>query len=231
MSTQKTVLQAVGLTKVYGSGEAQVIAVDHLSFTIGQGEFVAITGPSGSGKSTLLHMMGGVEKPTSGNLLVEGTDLARLTVSQSAIFRRRKIGLVYQNYNLIPVLTVRENILLPLQLDHKKADEKFLLELVHKLGLQDRLDSLPGQLSGGQQQRVSIGRALITRPAILLADEPTGNLDSANSAEIMKLFRQSHEEDGQTVVVITHDAAIAAQAQRVIQIRDGAIFRDEVLRG
>ncbi|MBD5102019.1 MAG: ABC transporter ATP-binding protein [Subdoligranulum sp.] len=231
MSTQKTVLQAVALTKVYGSGEAQVIAVDHLSFTIGQGEFVAITGPSGSGKSTLLHMMGGVEKPTSGNLLVEGTDLARLTVNQSAIFRRRKIGLVYQNYNLIPVLTVRENILLPLQLDHKKADEKFLLELVHKLGLQDRLDSLPNQLSGGQQQRVSIGRALITRPAILLADEPTGNLDSANSAEIMKLFRQSHEEDGQTVVVITHDAAIAAQAQRVIQIRDGAIFRDEVLRG
>lgn len=231
MSTQKTVLQAVGLTKVYGSGEAQVIAVDHLSFTIGQGEFVAITGPSGSGKSTLLHMMGGVEKPTSGNLLVEGTDLARLTVNQSAIFRRRKIGLVYQNYNLIPVLTVRENILLPLQLDHKKADEKFLLELVHKLGLQDRLDSLPNQLSGGQQQRVSIGRALITRPTVLLADEPTGNLDSANSAEIMKLFRQSHEEDGQTVVVITHDAAIAAQAQRVIQIRDGAIFRDEVLRG
>ena len=231
MSTQKTVLQAVALTKVYGSGEAQVIAVDHLSFTIGQGEFVAITGPYGSGKSTLLHMMGGVEKPTSGNLLVEGTDLARLTVNQSAIFRRRKIGLVYQNYNLIPVLTVRENILLPLQLDHKKADEKFLLELVHKLGLQDRLDSLPNQLSGGQQQRVSIGRALITRPAILLADEPTGNLDSANSAEIMKLFRQSHEEDGQTVVVITHDAAIAAQAQRVIQIRDGAIFRDEVLRG
>lgn len=231
MSTQKTVLQAVALTKVYGSGEAQVIAVDHLSFTIGQGEFVAITGPSGSGKSTLLHMMGGVEKPTSGNLLVEGTDLARLTVNQSAIFRRRKIGLVYQNYNLIPVLTVRENILLPLQLDHKKADEKFLLELVHKLGLQDRLDSLPNQLSGGQQQRVSIGRALITRPTVLLADEPTGNLDSANSAEIMKLFRQSHEEDGQTVVVITHDAAIAAQAQRVIQIRDGAIFRDEVLRG
>lgn len=231
MIIQKTVLQAAELTKVYGSGEAQVTAVDHLSFTIRQGEFVAVTGPSGSGKSTLLHMMGGVERPTSGRLLVESTDLAGLTADRSAVFRRRRIGLVYQNYNLIPVLTVRENILLPLQLDHKKADEAFFAQLVHKLGLQDRLDHLPNQLSGGQQQRVSIGRALITRPAVLLADEPTGNLDRANSAGIMQLFHQFHEEDGQTLVVITHDPAIAAQAQRVMQIRDGAIFRDEVTGG
>lgn len=190
---------------------------------------MAIIGPSGSGKSTLLHMMGGVEKPTSGKLLIDGVDLANLTVNQSAVFRRRKIGLVYQNYNLIPVLTVRENILLPLQLDHRKPDEAFFTHLVQKLGLQDRLDYLPNQLSGGQQQRVSIGCALITRPTILLADEPTGNLDSTNSAEIMELFTQFHQEEDQTLVLITHDSSIAAQAQRILQIRDGTIVQDEVL--
>lgn len=224
----KSVLQATNLTKLYGNDETQIAAVNHISFSIEQGEFVAITGPSGSGKSTLLHLMGGVEKPTSGHILIDGTDLSRLSLNQSAVFRRRKIGLVYQSYNLIPVLTVRENILLPLQLDHKKADEVFFDRLTAKLGLQDKLDSLPNQLSGGQQQRVSIGRALVTRPALLLADEPTGNLDSANSAAIMNLFRQFHQEDGQTLVLITHDPAIAGQAQRVIQIRDGAIYRDEV---
>ena len=211
------VFQALDVTKVYGTGESQVMAVNHLSLSIKKGEFLAIVGPSGSGKSTLLHMMGGVETPTSGQLLVEGTNLAQLSVNQASLFRRRHIGFVYQNYNLIPVLTVRENILLPLQLEHKKPDAAFFDYLVERLGLQNRLNALPSQLSGGQQQRVSIGRALITRPALLLADELTGNLDSANSAQIMELLRQFHRDDGQTLVVITHDPSIAAQAQRIVQ--------------
>ena len=223
----KTVVQAVDLTKVYGSGPSKVKAVNRVSFSIPKGEFAAITGPSGSGKSTLLHMMGGVEKPTKGNLLVNGTDLSSLSVNESAIFRRQNIGLVYQSYNLIPVLTVKENILLPLQLDHKKVNKEFFRHLVDRLGLADRLDHLPNQLSGGQQQRVSIGRALITRPSLLLADEPTGNLDSQNGAEIMELFHQFHR-DGQTLVLITHDESIAAQAQRILQIQDGALVKDEV---
>lgn len=222
------VFQALDVTKVYGTGESQVMAVNHLSLSIKKGEFLAIVGPSGSGKSTLLHMMGGVETPTSGQLLVEGTNLAQLSVNQASLFRRRHIGFVYQNYNLIPVLTVRENILLPLQLDHKKPDAAFFDYLVERLGLQNRLNALPSQLSGGQQQRVSIGRALITRPALLLADEPTGNLDSANSAQIMELLRQFHRDDGQTLVVITHDPSIAAQAQRIVRIQDGRIVQDEV---
>lgn len=222
------VFQALDVTKVYGTGESQVMAVNHLSLSIKKGEFLAIVGPSGSGKSTLLHMMGGVETPTSGQLLVEGTNLAQLSVNQASLFRRRHIGFVYQNYNLIPVLTVRENILLPLQLEHKKPDAAFFDYLVERLGLQNRLNALPSQLSGGQQQRVSIGRALITRPALLLADEPTGNLDSANSAQIMELLRQFHRDDGQTLVVITHDPSIAAQAQRVLHIQDGRIVQDEV---
>ncbi len=223
----KTVVQAIDLTKVYGSGPSKVKAVNRVSFSIPKGEFAAITGPSGSGKSTLLHMMGGVEKPTKGNLLVNGTDLSSLSVNESAIFRRQNIGLVYQSYNLIPVLTVKENILLPLQLDHKKVNKEFFRHLVDRLGLADRLDHLPNQLSGGQQQRVSIGRALITRPSLLLADEPTGNLDSQNGAEIMELFHQFHR-DGQTLVLITHDESIAAQAQRILQIQDGALVKDEV---
>lgn len=222
------VFQALDVTKVYGTGESQVMAVNHLSLSIKKGEFLAIVGPSGSGKSTLLHMMGGVETPTSGQLLVEGTNLAQLSVNQASLFRRRHIGFVYQNYNLIPVLTVRENILLPLQLEHKKPDAAFFDYLVERLGLQNRLNALPSQLSGGQQQRVSIGRALITRPALLLADEPTGNLDSANSAQIMELLRQFHRDDGQTLVVITHDPSIAAQAQRIVRIQDGRIVQDEV---
>lgn len=222
------VFQALDVTKVYGTSESQVMAVNHLSLSIKKGEFLAIVGPSGSGKSTLLHMMGGVETPTSGQLLVEGTNLAQLSVNQASLFRRRHIGFVYQNYNLIPVLTVRENILLPLQLEHKKPDAAFFDYLVERLGLQNRLNALPSQLSGGQQQRVSIGRALITRPALLLADEPTGNLDSANSAQIMELLRQFHRDDGQTLVVITHDPSIAAQAQRVLHIQDGRIVQDEV---
>ena len=222
------VFQALDVTKVYGTSESQVMAVNHLSLSIKKGEFLAIVGPSGSGKSTLLHMMGGVETPTSGQLLVEGTNLAQLSVNQASLFRRRHIGFVYQNYNLIPVLTVRENILLPLQLEHKKPDAAFFDYLVERLGLQNRLNALPSQLSGGQQQRVSIGRALITRPALLLADEPTGNLDSANSAQIMELLRQFHRDDGQTLVVITHDPSIAAQAQRIVRIQDGRIVQDEV---
>ena len=222
------VFQALDVTKVYGTGESQVMAVNHLSLSIKKGEFLAIVGPSGSGKSTLLHMMGGVETPTSGQLLVEGTNLAQLSVNQASLFRRRHIGFVYQNYNLIPVLTVRENILLPLQLEHKKPDAAFFDYLVERLGLQNRLNALPSQLSGGQQQRVSIGRALITRPALLLADELTGNLDSANSAQIMELLRQFHRDDGQTLVVITHDPSIAAQAQRIVRIQDGRIVQDEV---
>lgn len=222
------VFQALDVTKVYGTGESQVMAVNHLSLSIKKGEFLAIVGPSGSGKSTLLHMTGGVETPTSGQLLVGGTNLAQLSVNQASLFRRRHIGFVYQNYNLIPVLTVRENILLPLQLEHKKPDAAFFDYLVERLGLQNRLNALPSQLSGGQQQRVSIGRALITRPALLLADEPTGNLDSANSAQIMELLRQFHRDDGQTLVVITHDPSIAAQAQRIVRIQDGRIVQDEV---
>lgn len=227
MSTN-TVIRVDSLTKLYGMEEAKFAAVNNLSFTINKGEFVSIMGPSGSGKSTLMHIMGGVDKPSSGNIVIDSTDLTGLSANQSAVFRRRKIGIVYQKYNLIPVLTVRENIILPLQLDHKKVDVAFLNQLIQKLGLEERLDSLPNQLSGGQQQRVSIGRALITRPSVLLADEPTGNLDSANSEEIMKLFQKFHKEDGQTLVIITHDPSIAAQSQRLIQMQDGRIVSDEV---
>ena len=199
-----------------------------MSFSVKKGEFVAIIGPSGSGKSTLLHILGGVDRPSGGKVYVENTDIYQLNESKLAVFRRRQIGLIYQFYNLIPVLNVEENLTLPLLLDGHKVDEKRLSELVQSLGLQNRLRHLPNQLSGGQQQRVSIGRALINNPAIVLADEPTGNLDSKNSAEIIGLLKMFHKEYQQTLIVITHDERIALQADRIISIEDGRISRDEV---
>lgn len=223
------ILETQNLSKYYGSGETAVRALDNVSFSVEKGEFVAIIGPSGSGKSTLLHLLGGVDRPTSGRVLVDGTDIYQLDESQLAIFRRRQIGLVYQFYNLIPVLDVQENITLPLLLDHHKVDQEQFHLMVQQLGLAGRLHHLPNQLSGGQQQRVSIGRALITNPAIVLADEPTGNLDSKNSAELLELLRVFNRTYRQTLLVITHDERIALQADRVISIEDGHIARDEVM--
>ena len=222
------ILRIEDLCKTYGKGETEVRALDHVSFSVQKGEFVAIIGPSGSGKSTLLHILGGVDRPTSGRVMVENTDLYRLDESRLAVFRRRQIGLIYQFYNLIPVLDVEENITLPVLLDGHKVDKGHLKELVETLGLQGRLHHLPNQLSGGQQQRVSIGRAVINHPAIVLADEPTGNLDSKNSAEIIALLKMFHRAYQQTLLIITHDERIALQADRVISIEDGRIARDEV---
>ena len=223
-------LRVEHLSRHYGQGAARVVALDDVSFSVEKGEFVAIMGPSGSGKSTLLHLLGGVDRPTSGRVLVQGTDLYALDETALAVFRRRQIGLVYQFYNLIPVLNVQENLTLPLLLDGRRVDKALLARLTDTLGLADRLGHLPDQLSGGQQQRVSIGRALIASPALMLADEPTGNLDSRNSAEIMALLRRFHEEKGQTLLVITHDERIARQADRLITIEDGRITRDEAVR-
>ncbi|MBU5346717.1 ABC transporter ATP-binding protein [Paenibacillus lautus] len=224
------ILKIDHLSKIYGKGESAVKALDDVSFSVRKGEFVAIIGPSGSGKSTLLHMLGGVDRPTSGKVLVEDTDMYNLDETQLAIFRRRQIGLIYQFFNLIPVLTVEENITLPLLLDDQKVDKKQLHGLVKTLDLQHRLNYLPNQLSGGQQQRVSIGRALISNPAIMLADEPTGNLDSKNSSEIIDLLQMLNKTHHQTLIVITHDERIALQADRVISIEDGRIAKDEVIR-
>ena len=218
------------LTKIYGKGDTAVRALDDVSFSVSKGEFVAIVGPSGSGKSTLLHILGGVDRPTSGTVRIEGNDIYALNESSLAIFRRRQIGLIYQFYNLIPVLTVAENITLPLRLDGRKVDEEELNGLLKTLSLQNRVNHLPNQISGGQQQRVSIGRALINHPAIVLADEPTGNLDSKNSAEIVELLKYFNREMNQTLIVITHDERIALQADRIIAIEDGRISRDEVVR-
>ncbi len=223
------ILRVEQLSKIYGTGENQVVALDSVSFSVQRGEFVAITGPSGSGKSTLLHILGGVDTPTSGRVMIDGTDIYSLNENNLAVFRRRHIGLIYQFYNLIPVLNVEENINLPLLLDGRKEDPAYFKEIVRSLGLGDRLKYLPNQLSGGQQQRVSIGRALINRPALILADEPTGNLDSKNSGEIMQLLRHSNETYNQTLIVITHDEKIALQAGRIISIEDGRIARDEVV--
>ena len=222
------ILRVEHLSKSYGKGNTEVRALDDVSFSVQKGDFVAIVGPSGSGKSTLLHILGGVDRPTSGRVMVENTDLYRLDESRLAVFRRRQIGLIYQFYNLIPVLDVEENITLPVLLDGHKVDKGHLKELVETLGLQGRLHHLPNQLSGGQQQRVSIGRALINHPAIVLADEPTGNLDSKNSAEIIALLKMFHRAYQQTLLIITHDERIALQADRVISIEDGRIARDEV---
>lgn len=216
------------LSKTYGKGDTQVHALDDVSFTVPQGQFLAIVGPSGSGKSTLLHILGGVDTPTSGSVNIGGTDIGKLDETALAIFRRRQIGLIYQFYNLIPILTVEENLTLPLLLDGRKPDRKHIENLVAVLGLENRLHHLPNQLSGGQQQRVSIGRALVNNPALVLADEPTGNLDSENSREIMALLRRFNREYKQTVIVITHDENIALSADRVLAIEDGKIVRDEV---
>ena len=220
------ILEIVNLCKAYGKGETKVDALKNVSFDVDQGEFVAIVGPSGSGKSTLMHILGGVDVPTSGQVVISGTDISGLDESNLAIFRRRQIGLIYQFYNLIPILNVEENMTLPILLDGKKPDKKLLNELVEKLGLSERLKHLPNQLSGGQQQRVSIGRALMNHPALLLADEPTGNLDSENSKEIISLLRKFNKEYNQTVIIITHDERIALSADRVITIEDGQITRD-----
>ncbi len=223
------ILETVNLSKVYGKGNTMVKALDDVTFSVNKGEFVSIVGPSGSGKSTLMHIMGGVDSPTSGKVLIDGTDIATLKESALAVFRRRQIGLVYQFYNLIPILTVKENLTLPLLLDGKKPDPHQLDYIISKLGLTGRLNHLPNQLSGGQQQRVSIGRALINNPAIMLADEPTGNLDSANSKEIMSLLWDFNKEFNQTVIMITHDEKIARTADRVISMVDGHIVGNEVM--
>lgn len=225
------ILKIENLTKVYGSGENEVRALDGVSFSVEKGEFLAIIGPSGSGKSTLLHILGGVDRPTSGKVWLDGQDVYAQNEEQLAIFRRRQVGLIYQFYNLIPVLNVVENMTLPVLLDGRKVNEERLNELVETLGLGGRKNNLPNQLSGGQQQCVSIGRALMNAPAVVLADEPTGNLDSRNSQEIVELLRQSNVKYKQTLIVITHDESIALQADRIVAIEDGRIVRDERIRG
>ena len=225
------ILEVTNLCKTYGKGDTMVKALDNVSFSVEKGEFLAIIGPSGSGKSTLLHILGGVDVPTSGSVVINQTDISNLDETALAIFRRRQIGLIYQFYNLIPILTVQENLTLPLLLDGRKPDKKHIDTLVKRLGLENRLDHLPNQLSGGQQQRVSIGRALVNNPALMLADEPTGNLDSENSKEIISLLRQFNKEFNQTVIIITHDEKIANSADRVITIEDGKITGDEVRIG
>ena len=224
------ILRVENLTKVYGKGENEVRALDGVSFTVEKGEFVAIIGPSGSGKSTLLHILGAVDEPSSGKVFMDGKDVFKQNEEQLAIFRRRQVGLVYQFYNLIPVLDVVENITLPVQLDGRKINRERLQDMVALLGLHGREKHLPNQLSGGQQQRVSIGRALMNSPSVVLADEPTGNLDSKNSQEIMELLKKSNRKYNQTLIMITHDENIALQADRIIAIEDGRITRDEVNR-
>lgn len=224
------ILWTENLTKIYGSGENAVYALNGVTFSVNKGEFLAIVGPSGSGKSTLLHMLGGVDKPTSGKVYVEGRDVYAQNDEQLAIFRRREVGLIYQFYNLIPVMNVVENITMPVLMDGRKVNEKRLDELLTTLGLKGRETFLPNQLSGGQQQRVSIARALMNAPAVVLADEPTGNLDSKNSQEIVELLKLSNKRYGQTLIVITHDENIALQADRIIALDDGRIVRDEVIR-
>ncbi|MHA2855990.1 ABC transporter ATP-binding protein [Paenibacillus lautus] len=224
------ILKIEHLSKIYGTGESAVKALNDISFSVQKGEFVAIIGPSGSGKSTLLHLLGGVDRPTSGKVFVENTDIYALDETRLAIFRRRQIGLIYQFFNLIPTLTVKENMTLPLLLDNQQEDKKQFDGLVKTLNLERRLNHLPNQLSGGQQQRVSIGRAIISNPAIMLADEPTGNLDSKNSSEIVDLLKMLNKTYHQTLIVITHDERIALQADRIISIVDGKVAKDEVIR-
>ena len=222
-------LRVENLSKSYGKGEAKVDALKNINLSIKKGEFIAIVGPSGSGKSTLLHLLGGVDKPTSGNVFINDINIYDLKEKDLAIFRRRNVGLIYQFYNLIPVLTVKENILLPAELDNRKIDKEYLEDLLKTLDLKERENHLPSELSGGQQQRTSIGRALINRPSIVLADEPTGNLDSKKSKEIVELLKVSVKKYNQTLIMITHDTNIALQADRVITIEDGIIKSDEVI--
>ena len=224
------IMRVENLTKVYGKGENEVRALDGVSFSVEKGAFVAVIGPSGSGKSTLLHILGGVDRPTGGKVFMDGKDVYAQNEEQLAIFRRRQVGLIYQFYNLIPVLNVTENITLSVLMDGQKVNQNRLAELMTTLNLTDRENHLPNQLSGGQQQRVSIGRALMNAPAVVLADEPTGNLDSKSSREIVELLKVSNEKYGQTLLVITHDESIALQADRILSIEDGKITRDEVIR-
>lgn len=221
------ILKVENLVKTYKNGQDEVKAVNNTSFQVEKGEFVAIVGPSGSGKSTLLHLLGGVDKPTSGKVYIGGTDIYSLNKEQIAIFRRRQVGLIYQFYNLIPILTVKENITLPKDLDNTRIEEEKLTELIHTLGLDHRCHHLPNELSGGEQQRTSIGRALINNPSLILADEPTGNLDSKNSNEIVTLLEMANKKYGQTIIMITHDIEIARNASRIITIEDGKIVKDE----
>jgi putative ABC transport system ATP-binding protein len=221
------ILRCESVRKVYGSGNNQVVALDHVDLTVEKGEFVAIVGASGSGKSTLLHILGSVDKPTEGKVLIEGTDISTMNRTQAAIFRRRKVGLVYQFYNLIPTLTIRKNILMPLLLDKRKPNQEYFDQIVQSLGIEDKLEALPGQLSGGQQQRAAIARSLIYRPALLLADEPTGNLDRKNGEEIIDLLKLSNRNLDQTILLITHDEKIALEADRIITIEDGKIISDQ----
>lgn len=225
------VLEVKELTKIYGSGENQVTALDHVSFQVKKGEFIAIVGASGSGKSTLMNLIGGIDRPTSGSVVIDGKKIFDMNESEMAIFRRRNIGIVYQFYNLIPNLTVDENIMLPCLLDQRKPDAGKLDRIVEMTGLSHRRKHLPGQLSGGQQQRVSVGRALINDPAFILADEPTGNLDSRSGREVIELLMAANRKSGQTLILITHDENIALQANRILTISDGRIIRDEVIRG
>ena len=224
------ILKCEGVRKVYGSKANSVTALDGIDLSVEKGEFFAIVGASGSGKSTLLHILGSVDKPTAGKVLVDGEDISKLNPTKSAIFRRRKVGLVYQFYNLIPTLTVRKNILMPLLLDKRKVNEEYFEQVVNQLGIADKLEAMPSQLSGGQQQRVAIARALIYRPAILLADEPTGNLDQKNSKEIIEMLKISNRNLEQTIVLITHDEKIALEADRIITIEDGRIVSDQKRR-
>lgn len=224
------ILEVNELTKIYGSGDNQVTALDHVSFRVKKGEFVAIVGASGSGKSTLMNLIGGIDRPTSGNVTVDGKQIFEMSESSLAIFRRRNIGIVYQFYNLIPNLTVDENIMLPCLLDNRKPDAQRLSKIVETIGLSHRRNHLPGELSGGQQQRVSVGRALINDPAFILADEPTGNLDSKAGREIIELLMSANRKANQTLILITHDEKIALQADRILTISDGKIVRDEVMR-
>lgn len=221
------ILKCEGIHKIYGSGDNQVAALNGIDLTISKGEFVAIVGASGSGKSTLLHILGSVDRPTKGKVTIDGTDLSGLNQTQAAIFRRRKVGLVYQFYNLIPTLTIRKNILMPLTLDKKKPNEEYFEKVVNSLGISDKLECLPSQLSGGQQQRSAIARSLIYRPALLLADEPTGNLDQKNSREIIDMLKLSNRNLEQTILLITHDEKVALEADRIITIEDGQILHDE----
>ena len=224
------VLEVKELTKKYGEGESEVIALDHVSFSVERGEFVAIIGASGSGKSTLMNMIGGIDHPTSGSIIIDGNEIQSMSEEELAIFRRRNLGIVYQFYNLIPTLTAEENIALPWKLDGRKENKERLSEIVNMLGLEKRAKHLPGQMSGGQQQRVSIGRALINEPAFILADEPTGNLDSKTSREILDILKFTNQKYKQTILLVTHDEKIALQANRIITIGDGKIIKDEVMK-
>ena len=224
------ILKCEGVKKVYGSGGNQVTALNGIDLSVRKGEFVAIIGASGSGKSTLLHILGSVDKPTEGKVMIDGTDLSKLNRTEAAIFRRRKVGLVYQFYNLIPTLTVRKNILMPLAQDKKKPNQEYFEKVVNSLGIAERLDALPNQLSGGQQQRAAIARSLIYRPALLLADEPTGNLDQKNSREIIDMLKLSNRNLEQTILLITHDEKVALEAERIITVKDGCVISDEQRR-